>query len=838
MRLAAGPRGPDRRKSSSGAGAGSCYKTGTESGSPMRARRGREPRIVSGEKSVKIRWKKVIPIALGLFILSFACVLFYIRHRLDASLPRLEGRLEIAGLAGEVKVTRDARGIVRIEAGSLDDLVLAQGFVHAQERFFQMDLARRFAGGELAELVGERALELDVEKRKLGNHQVAERMLARLEPGERELFARYTAGVNAGLAALDDVPPEYLVLRKEPRGWSAADCLRVGFYFFDVLSFNERYEREVGVMDACLPVELVDYLTPDVAANDVTIVGSAAAAAAPLPAAEVFDLRRQEIVKPARDLVRTFDDLGLGSNSWAVGAARSKSGRAILANDPHLNIGLPNVWFRMELDWGAGRALGATTPGVPGVVIGSNGRVAWGLTNGMVDHEDLVIVEVDEDDPGLYRVPEGLESFGERRETIAVAGRDPVEIVVRRTRWGPVVGEDVLGRPLALKSTGLDPETHDFSFLNMMFQTSLEEALAVAAGWRGPAQNVLVADDRGRIGWVLSGFIPARRGFDGKRPVSWADGSRTWTGALDESRRPRLLDPPSGLLFSANNRLVPIAEARALSRLWVPAWRARRIAELLDEKPGFDEEDLLAIQLDTRVAQFDRYRDLALALHPEEPEAKALRVALAEIRAWNGRADLDSRGLHLLKLFGERLREALIAPLVAVCGERDEKFVYNWPAADEVVFRLMAEKPSHLLDPAASSFEALARATFAKLVLEIDGDPGLGVDMPWGALHRPAFEHPLGKVPPLNHFLNLPRVPLPGDANALRAQSNRFGASMRMVVAPGAEEKAILESPGGQSGHFRSAHYGDLHEAWVEGRPDPMKPGAVVSTLVLAPASN
>lgn len=782
---------------------------------------------------------------------------------LRGSFPRDTGTLRLAGLAAPVTVARDAWAVPLIAGESLEDVARAQGFVHAQERFFQMDLARRAAAGEVAALMGPGAVQIDREARPLRFRAVARDVVQRLPERHRRLLGAYAAGVNAGLRDLAVRPPEYMLLRIAPEPWHEEDSLLAVFLMFRFLNYTSDSERSVGVMRDALPEELVRFLTPDASRFDAPVVvrdpsaDRAAASPAPIPGPEVLDLRRPaaapsrtgpSAAAPAvRDsLFALFgaspDGASLGSNNWAVAGSRTSHGGAIVANDMHLTLSAPNIWFRNELRWQGGRLIGVSLPGVPGIVCGSNGAVAWGFTNVEADVQDLIVVETDPADPTRYRTPEGWESFSEHRETIAINGREPETLPLRATRWGVVTGTDHRGRPLVLRWTALDAEKVNLRLLDMADATTLEDALRVARESCIPPQNVLIADASGRIGYTVSGWLPRRVGdptYDGAVPWSWADGAG-WAGQIDDADRPLVVDPPEGLLWTANNRTVGLPEARFYGRAWSPPVRAQRIRELLRARQTWDEAGLLALGLDARSATHDIFRDIVLEIVPQNEPDGALHEARALASSWDGTAGVDQAGYRLLRAFAAQLRRAVFEPILAPCVAADKTFRYNWPMSDEPLMRLLEERPPHLLPPAANDeyndWTGFLRAQLRAGVDRMRSAKPPSFGKPWGDFMRVRAQHPISRgVPRLGRLLDLPTVSLPGDAGTVRAQGQSFGASERFAVSPGRETSAVFHMPGGQSGHFLSPHYTDGHGAWVRGDPTPMLPGEARKTLTLTP---
>jgi len=757
-----------------------------------------------------------------------------------ASLPRRAGEVPVAGLEAPVTIELDARAIPRVGAQSFADALRGQGYMHAQERFFQMDLLRRSAAGELAELAGERALGLDLAQRPFDFRSRARALLNELPAEQVAWLAAYTDGVNAGLDDLRSRPPEYWLIRARPTPWQLEDSLLVVFAFYTMLSNNESYERPQGVMRATLPPALYEFLTPSTSRFDRPLVLNAGDDAtggylpAPIPAATVIDLRS---APPSPPSTRSRVDpplLGPASNQWAVTAERGADGHAILANDPHLGLRLPNVFYRSELEWPTGAVRGAGIPGLPGILIGANTAVAWGATVSNADQSDWVVIELDPEDAGRYRTPEGYEPFGVSTAAVRVAGRaDPEPLTIRTTRWGPVVAIDWRDRPLALHATWLEPRGLNLDVLALASVASVAEGQAVLDRWAGPSLNWMLADANGATGWVVNGPLPQRLGLDGSRPESWADGNRNWSGY---GPRPSLSGSADGALFTANNRTLAREQAVALSRMWMRPLRAKRIAELLAAQAAFDERDFLSMQLDTRAEGYEQIRSTVLDALPSDEAEPLLVKARAHVEAWNGRADVDQRGFRILHAYYRALLERALGPLLAGAVEVDPTFVYRWPLADEVLRRLLEEQPVHLLTRGHASWQAFLRQVLLDTLQAIERDPAHGVDASWGEVNELDVRHPFAaQLALLAHWLELPPAPLPGSTLSLRVAAPDYGALIRLAVAPAAPSEGILEMAGGQSGHFLSPQFRDQHSAWLEGEPTPFLAGPAVARITLRP---
>jgi penicillin amidase len=776
---------------------------------------------------------------------------------LKASLPRVEGELPLPGLAEPVRVERDARGVPVVRGSSRLDVARATGFLHAQDRFFQMDLLRRRAAGELSEIFGEFALEMDREVRPLRLRRAAHRAMASISPRERAMVDAYSEGVNAGLQTLGATPFEYRMLRVEPQPWLPADTgLCVMGMFLTLQQRQPGRESALGLMHDLLPPELVEFLAPRGTEWDAPLEG-APFSQPPVPGPEVLDLRLEQpgaLARISPDAPAAAfepdaeDALVYGSNNWAVAGTHTAHGGALLANDMHLGLDVPNIWYRASLVFpapeGERRVTGVMLPGVPFVVVGSNGHVAWGFTNSQGDWSDLVVLEIDPDDPGAYLTPEGPRAFERATETIRIRGGEEESLEVLSTIWGPVVDEDHRGRRRALRWVPLLEGGLDTDFSRMEDARDVDEALTLAAEVGIPHQNLVCADSSGRIGWTIVGRIPRRVGFDGRLPGPWADGSRGWDGWLDGEEYPRIVDPPSGRIWTANARVV---SGERLDTLGFGGYalgaRARQIRDDLMDIEAASETDMLGVQLDDRAVFLERWRDLLLEVldaettggHPERAEARRW------IEAWGGRAGIDSVGYRLVRAFRSKVARASLEPLVAPCREADERFdgigqaTRQWEGP---LWALVTERPLHLLDPRYPGWPALLVAALDETLEEILGEKEGGLaERTWGEHNTVLIRHTLSYgAPALRRWLDMPREALAGDTHMPRVQTPRSGASERLAVSPGREAEGYFHMPGGQSGHPLSPHYGDGHGDWARGDPAPFLPGPPAHVLTLLPS--
>jgi penicillin amidase len=826
-------------------------------------------------------WKGGLAIAI-LLALAAAAAGVWVRAQFRGSLPLLRGEVRVDGLSAPVIVTRDALGIPTVRGASREDVARATGFLHAQDRFFQMDLARRRAAGELAALVGARALVADRQIRMHRFRAEAQRAVEAMDPSWRAILDAYTSGVNSGLSQLRNPPFEYVLLRQEPQKWLVEDSMLVVLSMFITLQDPDgSYEATLATMHDVLPEAMANFLAPIGTEWDSPIVGTALDVP-PIPGADVYDLRSKLSGQPSRRLpaprppnrLRPIEqeatnrplgsgswqlgvgrsgvgdwelgvdkDGAIGSNNWAISGRLTADGRALIANDMHLTVRVPNTWYRAALEWQDGpnatprRLMGVTLPGVPAVVVGSNTHVAWGFTNSQGDWSDIVLLEIDPSDSNRYRAPDGWLTFENHDEMIEVAGEDtPQQQSIRWTIWGPVMDPDHKGRLRALRWVAHDSARLAASITALEGAQSIEEAFDAVNGLGAPGQNFVVADNKGRIGWTIYGSMARRVGFDGRLPVSWADGTRGWSGWLNRNEYPRILDPESGRIWTANARVV---DGDMLAKIgdgnYEVGSRARIIRERLASQESFTSADLLDIQLDASAEFLTRWRTLLLQSLKTVTDQPRIRLREIVERDWDGRASPGSAGYRLTRMFREEVSEEVIAFVLAECIAADPMFDYrNVRRREGPIWKLVSERPMHLLDPHYPSWDALLLNAATNVVVRAEREGGLAE--PWSTWNVTAYRHPLSAgLPFVGRWLDMPLQPLPGDLYTPNMHWNASASSERMIVSPGHESEGIMHMPTGQSGHPLSPFYSNSHPAWVNGEPTPFLPGPTVYTLTLNP---
>jgi len=768
----------------------------------------------------------------GVLILTLAAV-FMVWWLLRGSLPRLEGEQAMTGLAAPVSITRDALGVVTIEAGTQADAMRALGLVHAQERYFEMDLMRRTAAGELAELFGPAAIDMD---KRMRVHRLRARTEAHLEVATGSSAAAlqaYVDGINQGVADLRVRPWPYLLLRQTPAPWRTEDSVLTGLAMYaDLQDPTNQNELAMARIRAVVPPALYALLSHEGSEWDAPLFGGARGNA-PLPDATALDLRRLDAAQATSAAAGHLDADVLGSNNFAVSGALTTDGRAIVADDMHLGLRAPNLWFRVRLRYpdpqapdGRVDVSGFSLPGLPAIVVGSNGHVAWGFTNSYIDTADF------------RSVPADAQGITTHEERIRVAGQAPVMLRVRETAWGPVLHERPDGSGEALRWTAQLPGAVRLDFAEMARARDLDQAFQVADRSGIPAQNLVIADRSGRIAWRLIGTRPDRaagcppEGTTTTAPASCAPWATRSDGA------PALMDPPSHRLWTANGRVLDgDALAIAGNGGYDLGARGRQIRDGLMAKERFTESDLLAIQLDDRALLLTRWWHLLreVVTASDDPALQRLEVAT---RRWEGHAAVDSVSYRVTRGFRgmliDRVGEGLLASAKAQLGE-----AYLEPRLGQfegVLWPLVNERPVHLLPPPYASWTALLTDTAKALEADLSSQGALEART-WGERNTAAICHPVSRALPnvARRWLCMPGDPLPGDRDMPRVQGPAFGASQRMVVSPGHEAEGLIHMPGGQSGHPLSPFWGAGHDAWVKGTPTPFLPGKTAYTLTLVP---
>ena len=784
--------------------------------------------------------KRILKVTLYLLLILLvvlASVGIFCIIKLRGSLPIRDGELQIKELNLPVTVTTDRFGVPTIIATTRRDAAIALGYVTAQDRLFQMDLLRRRAAGRLSEVVGKIAIETDKRQRVIGFYRVTQAIIANLSDEQREILVAYADGVNAYIRQMDTAPFEFLLLGYQPEPWTPEDSILVVMNIFQSLAFRENDERMMTIMEKSLPPEVVTFLTPDTDSYTQPLLGGADShrPMQPIPVEALASIRRAP-KQSGEGLVRATHYV-VGSNGWVVDQSKTADGRAIVANDMHLGLSIPNTWYRASLHYENVDISGVILPGTPAVVVGSNSHVAWGFTYICGDFLDLVRLDINPGNPDEYKTPNGWKQFEVIDERIEIKGGKHIVQPVKLTIWGPVSQTPLIGQPVAIHWTALQPEAVSMELLDMDQAMTVEDALLIMNRFRGLPLNVVMADNAGQIAWTYCGKIPIRKGFDGSSAKSWADGDIGWEGYIPPAELPRVISPPEGFIATANDRTLGKDYPYIVGYNFANSHRAYRINERLREMDQVTEQDMFQLQLDTVIHFYEFYQQLALSVLTEEAIANKplLLEAQKQIAVWDGKAEMDSVAFGILVRFRDILAEDVLEPFLVLCHETDRKFSYAWRNTEPPLRTLLREKIAEILpDPVNyPDWEQFILAKLEKSIEQLLSEHNFDSldQLTWGSIHTTQISHPLGFIPMLGKILNMPQDPLPGDGLCVRSPY----ASERMVISPGREADGILQIPGGQSGPPLSENYKDQYSYWLKGKPLPFLQGPTTHTLTLIP---
>ncbi len=772
---------------------------------------------------------------LALALIAVTGAVAYGAWVLLAGRPVLVGEIHMAGVGAPVGIERDVHGVPTMTAANRTDLARALGFLHGQERFFEMDLLRRAGAGELSALVGPAMLQIDLRRRLHRFRARATANLAAQPPEQRALVQAYTDGVNAGLAALGHAPWEYSLLRTAPAPWTEVDSALVVYAMYFDLQDSEAGNQQVNAATrSLLGPAMADFLAPRGTPHDAPVDGSRLPEP-PMPAAPAASgaPALTPDIKPEH-----------GSNNFAVAGKLTATGAAMVANDMHLALTVPNIWYRARMVLrGPGAAtpaldlIGVTLPGTPFLIVGSNRHVAWAFTDGYIESGDAVLVDTLPTDARHYQTASGPKEIQTYPEQVCAAHAGCQTLNVDETAWGPIVAHDESGKPIAWAWTAHDANAVlTAGFTGLENAHTVREALDAAHLAGMPQQNLLVGDSAGHIAWTIIGQVPRRVGLDDQVPHSWADGTHGWRGYLSAAEIPEIVDPDNGRLWSANARVVG---GDALEKLgdggYAEGLRAGRIRDELQARQQFSETDLLAIQTDAHAPVLESWQRLLLAAvtaHADDPKIAAMRPY---VENWGGMAVPGSIGYRLVREYrGFAIRiiyGGLMQPVAKRLGlDLEIPSRAAWP-----VERLLTERPPALVPAPYKNWDAVTGAVLDRILANVDKAGGLA-NYSWGGVNRTGIHHPLAlAVPLLGKLTDPPDVPEAGDSIIPRVAIQGFGASERLVVSPGHEASGIFDMPVGQAGNPLAPYYGDGEQAWVDGTPTPLMPGATQWRLTLLP---
>ena len=747
-------------------------------------------------------------LALVVFALLAGAYLFY------RAMPAYSGADELPGLSAEVRVWRDANGVPHIFAASMDDAARALGYLHASERMFQMEILRRVGQGRMAEIRGADLLGVDKFIRTLGFYREAETSFSALSPWAQKRLQAYAEGVNAFLAS-HALPPEFVLAGDHPEPWKPADSLVIGKIESYQLSQNFKLKLMRARLFQKLGPERANWLFPSAQPGEPITT---------LPAIGEKHAGDESV----DDELGALTGIGRGaSNEWVISGSRTVTGKPILANDPHLELSAPILWYLARVITPDGSVKGATIPGAPVFVLGQNDLIAWGLTTADSEVQDLFIETVDPADPAKYLTPDGPKAFEAREETIHVKGADDLRLTIRTTRHGPVLSDvnadlaDIAGagKAVALAYTGLgDSDTTAETFMRVNAARNWGEFLDALRLYQTPTQNFVYADVGGSIGFFNPGLVPVRKSGDGLTPVDGASGAFDWTGTIPFDQMPQLYNPEIGFAFNANNADVPDGHQPYFGQDWEENFRARRIQQFFDTIDKHSLETSAEMQADHLSLDVKDMQPFIASIAPSDDRA---RQAKAMIQSWNGVMDKDRAEPLIYTAFLRSLHKILIGDKTGLAMRE------KGPFAATTLISLMREHPSWCDAPDAPDPDcrkALGRAFDEGLALIVERD---GPDMTrwrWGDEHKALLQHQVfSHVPVLDRLTDLSVASNGGFYTLDRGGGSDFpampfartiGGGFRGLYDLGDPAKSRFMIATGESGHVFSPHYGDLVAPW------------------------
>ncbi len=755
-----------------------------------------------------------------------------------SALPQLDGTLRVQGLAAPVWVTRDSHGFPTLEASNLEDLFFAQGYITAQDRLFQMDGMRRYAAGELAEVVGESQLEHDRQQRILGMREAARKNLQTGTPEDAARLQAYIRGVNAYMDAhRDQLPLEFRILRYSPKPWTAEDSLVIAAYMVEDLSTSPRHAVTREKILAKLGPELTADLYVNASWRDHPPTVSAptqdqntdqddededddsdddSSVAQFLRMLNAFP---QPVGFPDQHF---FEDAprAIGSNNWVVSGAHTVSGKPLLSNDMHLGHQMPNLWYAAHLRCGQFDVAGVTLPGYPYVIVGHNQRIAWGFTNVGPTVEDIYVETFNPQ--GEYLTPEGWKQLEHRPEVIHVKGKPDVTLDVQVTRHGPIVSDLAPGetRRLALRWTLYDGIRNPFFAVDSA--QNWDQFRRAFSLLDAPAQNVVYADVDGNIGYQATGKIPIRATGDGSLPEDGSDNAHEWTSYIPFDKLPSVFNPPSGIIGTANSRITPDGYPYSISTEWEPPWRTARIYRVLESGKKFAAADMLALQMDiySELDHFLADRMIYAVDHGKSPSART-KTAAAILRQWDGRMTADSAAPTIAVRAREELERLLLEPkLGAASGDSASPGgwkSYQWMMDTVWLDNLLQRQPKRWLPDPYGSYDELLTAAVEAAVSRPDAPQDLN-SWKWGESNPLEIQNPvLGQLPLLKHSTGSGVQPQSGSLYTVKAVTGKTGPSERITVDLGNFDQSTFNLVTGEAGNFLSPFYMDQWEAWYKG---------------------
>jgi penicillin G amidase len=777
-------------------------------------------------------------------VLVFAATIWWLVYR---PLPQLDGRVSVGGLQGEVTVERDKWGVPHIRAGSVQDMAEAQGYVMAQDRLWQMDLLRRVGRGQLSEILGPVPVKVDKEFRVLNFGRAAQRDYEQMDPERRKLMEAYARGVNEFIAQHGSkLPMEFTLLRYQPAPWQPTDSLVIAGYMYRTLADSRRSERNRGIITAKVSQEIAKDLFNEASSLDHYVVGDPSLDKSlhdmsqadsdddedDMDFDDVIKAERNSQAAPGEDAEPDITSLlamgveewlresqrdirhSLGSNNWVVSGAHTATGKPLLANDTHLELSIPPIWYEIHITAPGWNVKGFTLPGAPLVVIGHNDRLAWGFTNNGADVQDLYIETFNPANPDEYRANGQWKKAEVYDEVIKVRGGADEHLRLVVTRHGPIVEREG-DKYYAMRWTALEPGGLSNSYSELGKAQNWNEFLEIMKTVWGPAQNTVYADVDGNIGYIMSARVPIRKKGRGDVPVPGDTDDFEWTGYIPFEELPKSFNPESGFIVTANARVVGPDYKPYLTDKWEEPYRTARIYDLLHDKHDLRPEDMLKVQTDAySIPHVFLAEQLAAAAKAAPPKDSRTKKLIDQSKDWNGIADANSTVVAFLN---STMNGALNLILEEQLGKDADKF--DWRKLN-FLQRTLRERPAKWLPAQYKNYDELltAAADLAVKRLEERTKDKNPEDWEWKRFNYLDMLHPLGRAGVLKKLLSITDQSQSGTDWSPRAASRDHGPAMRFVANTANWDESILLIPAGESGQPGSEHYQDQFSYWLDGK--------------------
>lgn len=727
---------------------------------------------------------RIVNIVIAVIAVGALAVVYQFAWR---PLPKRSGTIE-TGVAAPVSVSFDARGVPHIRAQNLDDALFVQGYVTAQDRLWQMDALRRYSGGDLAEILGETAVASDEESRRLRLRRIAEEAYTTLPPSDRAAAAAYARGVNAFISThLNNLPLEFTLLSYQPRPWSVVDTLLICLHMFRDLTTTWKTDLLKRSMLASGEADKVNFLFP----------------------------------------TRAGGDYQPGSNAWAISGAHTASGKPLLSNDPHLEYSIPGIWYMTHLEAPGLDVSGVAIPGTPGVMIGHNRRIAWGITNLGFDVQDLYVEKFDER-TGRYAYQGQVRQARQEQEIIRVKGRRPMEVVVWVTSHGPLLVRDG-GTVMSLRWTAAEPGVLQYPILDLDRAQNWADFNKALARFPGPGSNFVYADLDGNIGYHAAGVLPIRRGFSGSAPLDGAAGNNEWSGFIPYDQLPSAYNPPGGIVATANQNPFPKDYPYTVDGIFAPPYRIRQIRDLLASRQGWRAADMVTVQKDV-YSGFEKFiaSQIVAAYDKRNAHEPDMEDAIALLRNWNGQMNKDDAAPLITELTFHYLRTAAAERASPASGA-----AYDPAISSAVIEELLQQRPAGWF----RDYDGTILRAFVDGLEEGRRMQGRDVKKwKWGNYLNVTIQNPvIDHLPWIGRYFDIVGTPMSGSQTSVKQTTTKLAPSMRMTADFADWTRSTMNVQIGQSGEILSSHYRDEWLDWYYARTEPMEWNAARGGLEFRP---